>query len=153
MELHEKRKCKCMEHRGDESWHGCTSGYGWHRCYCTECRVAFNSYYRDWRLRNPDAFARHVKKWHSENRESEKARKRNWALNNPVAESARRSRTRARHFASRRVAVNAKSAWTLAEDEIAIRRDITTADKAKLTGRSIQAINARRTKLRKKGLL
>jgi len=40
-----------LQGSGDEPWHGTPYGYSYYLCSCPDCREAFNTYMREYRLR------------------------------------------------------------------------------------------------------
>lgn len=74
--------------------HGTTSGYGYHKCRCGECKEANNTRARRWRENNPEKFAESLRRYKEANTEKVADCQRRWREANPkrLAENRRRYR-------------------------------------------------------------
>ena len=140
--LHDKRRCKCAEHRGDETWHGRSGGYHDHGCRCERCRAGHAAYKRAY-------FSRVGRKALEQSRLSSAAHKRS----NPLAERARAKARRKRYEAVDGQATRVGATWTRVEDLTVMRADLEMVEMAAVLQRTVASVMNRRRKLRKEGLL
>lgn len=135
LRLHDGRRCKCSEHRGDEPWHGASSGYANHYCRCDRCR--------EWQARRN---RRHVQAYEDANRELVRQRQRLYRERNGHA-----ARERVRVATERHKTLPAErrgEPWSRSEDASVLRTDLRLIDLAAMLGRSVSGIENRRRKLR-----
>ena len=94
LDLPEKRRCRCTEHRGDEPWHGSIGGATNHRCRCPACRMAQSDRNREYKKANPEIVRANAEAYRRGNRSKVRERSRNYYR-------ANRDKSRARYEANR----------------------------------------------------
>lgn len=151
LSLRESRSCNCTEHRGDEAWHGKTTGYYRHRCDCEKCVERMRAYSRDryhgW---NSESHRKGARRWREENQERVLAAKAGYRKANRAAIYLREQRRNEAVRELDALAGRTYQRWTRAEDETVLRTDLRVVDIAAELGRTFRSVKARRAMLRRK---
>ena len=162
LDLHEKRRCKCTEHRGDEAWHGIVhKGYRYHYCRCRICRASNRDASRAEYAATPERRRAQGRVYYSKNREVMNAKRRARGRAPGVDRAYREAnpaaiRARAEAKRTARLLVDARASrsgerWTRAEDLMVTRSGMRDVEIAAALSRTVWGVTGRRRNLKSKG--